>query len=231
MKAAVQAGESHLSTASDTSVLRVWHSKLALSARASVACESPEVMHQLVTRGWGDSPIRESDQRSVLYAAERSPTDAERGCGLTGRPSGLLVQSGEEPDWRGLIRDGVLASAHPERVEQVWRRGERAELRVSASPLVSRNGTNGKLARRELLRTREECRTWFCTHLKRAGCTPILASIEVADAERTRAHGRTITFRSFRATVKISDPERFHALLVSGMGRNRAWGAGLVLAR
>jgi hypothetical protein len=67
-------------------------------------------------------------------------------------------------------------------VEQVWRRGEKAELRVCASPFVTRNGANGKPVRRELLRTREECRTWFCTHLKQAGCRPILERVEVGSS-------------------------------------------------
>ncbi|MEV6699331.1 type I-E CRISPR-associated protein Cas6/Cse3/CasE [Streptomyces sp. NPDC051453] len=211
----------------DCCVLYVWRSKIILSARASAACEDAHAMHQLVERGVRDDPaLRPAGQQHTAYAAERQPSEARRNCGLAGRPVSLLVQSAEEPDWSAQLKAGIVESVSSERIRHTWRRGDRAEIQVSASPLVKRHGTSGKI----LLHSPEECRSWFRGHLERAGCKPIAKSIFVTDPESMRQRWQTITLRGFRATAKIADPARFHELLVSGMGRNRAWGAGLVLA-
>lgn len=214
-------------TVPDCCVLQLWRSKIVLSARTSAACEDAHVMHQLVERGVRDDPaLRPPGQQHTAYAAERDPSDARRSCGLAGRPAGLLVQTAEEPDWSAQLRAGIVVSVRSERVRHTWCRGDRAEIQVCASPLVKRHGTSGKV----LLHSPEECRSWFLGHLARAGCKPLAKSILVTDPASTRQRWQTITLREFRATVKIADPARFHELLVSGMGRNRAWGAGLVLA-
>ncbi|MEV6701790.1 type I-E CRISPR-associated protein Cas6/Cse3/CasE [Streptomyces sp. NPDC051453] len=211
----------------DCCVLYAWRSKIILSARASAACEDAHVMHELVERGVRDDPaLRPPGQQHTAYAAERQPSEARRNCGLAGRPLSLLVQSAEEPDRGAQLRAGVVEGVRCERIRHTWRRGDRAEIQVYASPLVKRHGTSGKV----LLHSPEECRSWFRRHLERAGCKPLAKSILVSDPESMRQRWQTITLREFRATAKIADPARFHELLVSGMGRNRAWGAGLVLA-
>lgn len=59
----------------------------------------------------------------------------------------------------------------------------------------------------------------------------------VGPAERLqrRAGGRQIFSRrpdvTFRGTLRITDPDRFHALLARGVGRHRAFGFGMLLLR
>lgn len=210
-------------------LMRAWRSEIVLSARAAAACEDAYTMHQLVRKGTAPNGNRPG-QEHVLYAAHRVVSDGHRSLGLAGRPVSLLVQTTHAPDWNGLLRAGTLVSASTERVEQAWRRGERAEIQVRASPVVCRNDASGR-SRKLLLSGRQDCGRWFREHLERAGCRPITPTIGVAAAEQTRQQGWTITFRLFWATVKVADPPRFRRLLLSGMGRNRNWGAGMVLAR
>ncbi|MFE2737117.1 type I-E CRISPR-associated protein Cas6/Cse3/CasE [Streptomyces sp. NPDC059349] len=208
-------------------VLSVWRSQIILSARASAECEDAHVMHQLVEWGVRDDPsLRPPGQQHTSYVAERHPSDAQRSCGLAGRPVSLVVQTAQKPDWSSQARQGRVVNVHSELVHHTWRRGDRAEIQVCASPVVNRHGTSGKV----LLHSSEECQSWFCGHLDRAGCKPVAKTIVVTAPSTTRQRWQTITLREFRATVKIADPAKFHQLLASGMGRHRAWGAGLVLA-
>ncbi|MEU5438884.1 type I-E CRISPR-associated protein Cas6/Cse3/CasE [Streptomyces sp. NPDC020719] len=214
-------------------VLQVWRSALVLAPRTATACTDAYVMHQLVERGLGLVTTTGNRNGRTLYTAARNPARHNPRNPLTlhaGPPHTLLVQTPSPPDWAPLQSSEAIVSARTELVEQTWKTGDTAQIRTIASPLVTKNNDD-RQRRRVPLTNPEACGTWLHDRLHKAGCTLNRHDITMNDPEHTHQQGRTITLRHFHATVTITNPHAFTKMLTTGLGHNRAWGAGLVLAR
>ncbi|MEV7595673.1 type I-E CRISPR-associated protein Cas6/Cse3/CasE, partial [Streptomyces sp. NPDC089922] len=197
---------------------------------------------QLVERGLGTVTTTGNRHGRTLYAAARQPatTDRRRPGRLTAqRPYALLVQTLSPPNWAPLQHKGTITTARTQLVEQTWTTGTTAEIRTIASPQITRIAQTGK--HRSHLTTPEDSARWLHQRLTKVGCTLEPHDITLRDAEWTcysRADNdapereyQPVQLREFRATVTITDPHAFTTMLATGLGHNRAWGAGLVLAR
>ena len=78
----------------------------------------------------------------------------------------------------------------------------------------------------------------LCLGLLLAPVLPLCLVAPIAVVEQRlqrRAGGRQIFSRrpdvTFRGTLQVTDPDRFHALLARGVGRHRAFGFGMLLLR
>ncbi|MFK0016302.1 type I-E CRISPR-associated protein Cas6/Cse3/CasE [Streptomyces sp. NPDC091027] len=214
-------------------VLTVWRSALTLAPHTAAVCTDAYRMHQLVELGLGTLQTTADRNGRILYAAARNPATARNRHTQTldaGPPHTLLVQTPSPPDWTAQLRRGVITHAATQEVHQSWACGDTAEIRTIASPLITRNDDAGK-RRRDHLTDPEQCGTWLRDRLQKAGCQLAPHDITVDAPEIIRQRHQTMPLRQFHATVSIHDPHTFTRLLTQGVGHNRAWGAGLMLAR
>ncbi|MFF4498794.1 type I-E CRISPR-associated protein Cas6/Cse3/CasE [Streptomyces sp. NPDC001546] len=147
-----------------------------------------------------------------------------------GQPHTLLVQTPSPPDWTTHHNTGLITHATTQEVHQTWTTGDTVEIRTIASPLVTKNNDDRKRSRVPLKHP-AQCGTWLQERLTKAGCQLAPHDISIGAPETTHQRGQTLTLRQFHATATIHDPHAFTHLLSTGLGHNRAWGAGLVLAR
>ncbi|MFH8739478.1 type I-E CRISPR-associated protein Cas6/Cse3/CasE [Streptomyces sp. NPDC017964] len=206
-----------------TAVAEFWHSELTLSAAWSAGCEDAYLMHHTVREGLASGP----DKERVLYRVERAPSDR---WGVAGLPLRLLVRSLHKPNWDAWLAAEKLTRAVVHHERRTWHAGNRIRLEGAASPVVSRNCPAGGRRRRDPLRSTEECQEWMAERLTRAGfpCRP--DAITVAPPIRTHQRGHLVVTRDFTVVADILQPDDLVALLTTGIGRNRAWGAGMFTA-
>ncbi|MET7539546.1 type I-E CRISPR-associated protein Cas6/Cse3/CasE [Streptomyces sp. NPDC005507] len=200
-----------------------WHSELTLSAAWSAACGDAYLMHHTVREGLASGPGEER----VLYRVERAPSDR---WGVAGLPLRLLVRSLLRPNWDAWLAAEKLTRAVVHHEQRTWHAGSRIRLEGAASPLVARNCPAGGRLRREPLRSAEECREWMAARLTRAGCPCSPGSVTVASPTRTHQRGHLVVTRDFTAVADVVQPNDLVTLLTAGLGRNRAWGAGMFTA-
>ncbi|OEJ21415.1 hypothetical protein AR457_37000 [Streptomyces agglomeratus] len=214
-------------------VLQVWRSALTLAPLTTAACTDAHRLHQLVERGLGTPETTADRNGRILFTAARNPavTNSRHPHALdAGPPHTLLVQTPSPPDWTALLSSNAITGTTTQGVLQTWATGDTAEIRTVACPLVSRNDDTGKRRRAPLI-SPDECGAWLRDRLHKAGCKLAPHDITMEPPERIQLRGKAITLRLFRATATIYDPHAFTHLLATGLGHNRAWGAGLVLAR
>ncbi|MET8299020.1 type I-E CRISPR-associated protein Cas6/Cse3/CasE [Streptomyces sp. NPDC001591] len=214
-------------------VLMVWRSALTLTPTTATACHDAYRMHQLVETGLGTVTTTGDRNGRTLYAAARTPATTRKHPSQTltaGQPHTLLVQTPSPPDWTTHHNTGLITHATTQEVHQTWTTGDTVEIRTIASPLVTKNNDDRKRSRVPLKHP-AQCGTWLQERLTKAGCQLAPHDISIGAPETTHQRGQTLTLRQFHATATIHDPHAFTHLLSTGLGHNRAWGAGLVLAR
>ncbi|AKV55524.1 hypothetical protein AB656_04055 [Bifidobacterium actinocoloniiforme DSM 22766] len=72
---------------------------------------------------------------------------------------------------------------------------------------------------------------WLCRHLK--GCKADIDAVQEMSPAKGR-HGEqplTISRAAFHGFATVKDPDEFANTLMTGVGRGKRFGAGLVLAR
>lgn len=209
----------------------VYLSRIALNAKrveTMRAISSPQVLHGAVERGFA-----ENRQRS-LWRID-----------WVGHTCYLLVLSSEKPNFSHIVeqfgypdseRQWLTKEYAPllERLQlgQIWQFRLRANPVRSSSDKKDAESGRGKVFAHI---TPEQQRQWL---LKRASaCGFILEehTFDVVDTQwkkfrkgKDRSHEITLRTATFEGILKISDLEKFKKSLLSGVGRAKAYGCGLL---
>ncbi|MEU1201253.1 type I-E CRISPR-associated protein Cas6/Cse3/CasE [Streptomyces sp. NPDC005813] len=207
---------------SESCLFTVWHSTLRLGSWEADRFRDAAALYTHIIRGLHGRTHSESDSDRILYVAARGWPDS---AGALGAPSSVLVQTLHAPTWRQAER--VVSGYLVQRVSGTINRGDNVRLKVVASPVVSRSSATGRLYR-QVLWQEGECRNWFTQRLENSGCKVKASKTKVGELCHTSQRGHKVPLRELHASVRITEPARFASLLTRGMGRNRAWGAGLV---
>jgi len=219
-----------MDTGTGTAVFSAYRSALTLSPAHYATYNDLHRLHQLVLNGYGSMTSKPINGR-VLFATARDNPTRTRTTGrlVTGMPHRILTQSPTPPNWKPLIEAKILTKADTDHIEQTWTTGARAQIRLIACPLV-RDRESGKHLP---IGTDAGAGEWLRAKLKTAGLEVAPDEVSVSPSERAEGQEGTIkiTSRTFTAYGTVTDPAAFTEALTSGVGKGRAYGYGLLLAR
>lgn len=169
----------------------------------------------------------------------------------------LYLLSPSAPDCEQILAEAAVAGTQARSLDyspfldrlgddQVW------AFRLAANPSWSRSQGTGKRGKRSGHVTVEQQRQWLVSRSEKCGFEPVLAGdsadggkealVSVTRRERPvfgrdnpYGHGRdrvTINRTVYEGVLRVTDAEALRTVLVSGIGRSKAYGCGLMtLAR
>jgi len=142
------------------------------------------------------------------------------------KPPLLLVQSEAEPDWRHHreLSAYLLEEPRSKEVEIEVPPGKDLRFRLLANPTVCRDG------KRQGLLDEEDQVEWLGRKGQRGGFSVDSVLPHAQRFVRSKKNGRTLTFYSvlFDGALTVENPEAFRETLLSGIGRGKAFGLGLL---
>ncbi|MEC3996152.1 type I-E CRISPR-associated protein Cas6/Cse3/CasE [Actinacidiphila sp. DG2A-62] len=145
----------------------------------------------------------------------------------------LLVQTPQEPDLSTLPDTYGTARTHPlDRHLERLTQGQRVRYRLAANPV--RTGTDeitGMPLKNRIPCKGEEITRWFNHRTETLGLAPeTLATYQLAPVTGTRDHkpGLRLTLTRYDGIATITDPAALRTAILTGIGRGRAFGAGLL---
>lgn len=210
-------------------------SRIALDAnrRGTMrALASPEILHGAVEAGFPPSPDGTRARR--LWRVDR-----------LGKTYYLLVLSAQQPDfshlaaqfgypdserpWETKAYDPLLGRLRP---GQVW------SFRLRANPVRSslreKDGASGR-GKVFAHVTQAQQKQWLLARAQRCGFTLAEDTFDVVHTEWKRfrksgggGHEVILRTATFEGLLTVSDSERFKRALLSGIGRAKAYGCGLL---
>lgn len=152
----------------------------------------------------------------------------------------LLVQSNVQPRWAHLDTTFLLRTPQGDNpstreVTDIYAQiGEGATLffRLTASPTASTVEARGVRGKRRPITEREQQRQWLQRQAERGGFALVMESVRVVDFERLVGWRRSQAIvhhaATFEGHLRVTDSTAFQQTLVSGVGRGRAYGLGLL---
>lgn len=151
----------------------------------------------------------------------------------------LLLVSEQKPDMTEAVRQfgteaGWESRNYSSFLEQI-QNGDRRRFRVTANPVITKSAGTGNSGEVLAHVTSAYQEKWLADRAEKNGfrLEPERYSV-VYDTWYTfrkgNDHGRTVTFRAvtFEGELTVTDPDLFRELLVNGLGREKAYGCGLM---
>lgn len=188
-------------------------------------------------------------QANILFAALRQrPSSRATRPRAAGAAHKLLIQSDLPPDWSmsPFLKDRTLSVSFtdPFEVDTTIHSGDFVEItgfvnatasRAPEPQLVDRSQGRHARGRRYPLTRPSDVGAWLDRTMDRAGATLALDTVEVSEALRVSGtRGNSAIFYDgcqITARVNVNDPDAFTRVLHEGIGRSRAYGAGLLRHR
>ena len=225
---------------------------LTLSSR-SLQARDVDALHRLIMAGYrhaldGSHPDARA-RLNVLYLAARTPTnpyDHNKPWPPKATPAGrVLVQANTPGDWQNTEyahhHNLDLHVSEPITVNTTLTPGQHLQLKVTLNPtrsLPSPTNPGAKRARgrRVPITDASEVGEWAQRVFGAHGLALDLDGTAVSAPSRLVGHkpsGQTVTVdvRTLTTTATVADAQAASALLVEGVGRGKAWGAGLIRHR
>ena len=228
------------------------HSILQLDARhplAQRAVLDPQVMHRTVMSGfYGWVEPGNPDSRAQMGILNTWTLD------LRADKLVIVVQSRVQPDWSSIPPKALAEDVTVLSVDMPIRQGDTFSFRTVVNPTRDRLAWKDTSQGRQLTRQRladttpKHVREWFAERLQPEGAEPvgrsgirrigatgdpssmavrILPKLAFSDSRRGGKVGRA----EIRGALTVTDPEVFTHALTNGIGRGRAYSAGLLLIR
>ncbi len=151
----------------------------------------------------------------------------------------LLLVSEEKPDLTDAVRQfgteaGWESRKYSPFLEQI-RNGDRRRFRVTANPVITKSAGTGNAGSVLAHVTPVYQEKWLADRAEKNGflLEPERFSA-VSDTwvtfRKGSDHGRTVSFRAvtFEGELTVTDANLFRELLVNGLGREKAYGCGLL---
>lgn len=205
-------------------------------------------LHKLVMSGYfhelngGHDDARA--QLNTLFLGQRPAPSRKTYPPLAGSPKKLLVQSSVVGDWSQTRPKLGVSASEPIAVDLSVEAGEQVEVQTLVNPVRSgppQMREDGSLVRgkKKVLTQPNAVAAWFRDTVGARGLAVEPHTVSVGDVERlagARVKNGTsspirVDVRLVRATGVVTDPDAFAQMLVSGIGRGRSYGAGLIRHR
>jgi CRISPR system Cascade subunit CasE len=166
----------------------------------------------------------------------------------------IVVQSRVQPDWSSIPSKALVEEVTVLPIDMSIRQGDTFSFRTVVNPARDRQGWKDTPQGRQLTLQRladttpKHAREWFAERLQPEGAEPvgrsgirrigatgdpsnmavrILPKLAFGNDRRGGKIGRA----EIRGALTVTDPEAFTHALANGIGRGRAYGAGLLLIR
>lgn len=167
---------------------------------------------------------------NILFAANREPRTWRRSRS-TRTPAGpatkVLIQSTTKPVDAG---HGLTPISSPFTMRHSYIEGDQIDLAVLANPTKAVCVEPGKRGRRVSLTHHHDVRDWVQRQLSPA--LTIDPDMSIGPATRaTSSTNVTIDFRDIICRATVTNPDALEHLIITGIGRARAYGAGLIRTR
>lgn len=220
-----------------------------LSFERGPATRDVGALHRLVMSGYFHALSGGHDDArrrlNVLCLAQRpEPTQQHTYPPLARDTHKVLVQANTVGDWSHTDLPMGLTASAPITVDTAINDGDLIEVQGLLNPTRADPPTkrpDGTLTRgkRKVITDPNDVAAWFVRTLHGKGLDLNPEQVRVGAAQRlrgTREYGTSrgpLTFdvRHLRGVGKVTDAEAFTALLTEGVGRGRAYGAGLIRHR
>ena len=157
------------------------------------------------------------------------------------RTNAVLVQASEPGDWSGADPRLKILASEPFRVDLDVEAGCEVEVRSLINPMKSTPpgapDEKGERARGKKvpITRQQDVAEWFTERMSRNGLEIPPHAVTVGAVERLHGTRRgaalKIDVRTISAHGTVTDPEAFRQVLINGIGRGRAYGAGLLRHR
>jgi CRISPR system Cascade subunit CasE len=229
------------------------HSILDLSLRHQVARRAlidPQLLHKLVMSGfYGWVEDGAADPRAQLQVLHTSSTV------LTEDRLTVVVQSRVQPDWSRIPVAALLDKPETITIDHRIESGQDYTFRVVVSPTrdtyrhLGREPRPGDARKRRTETDPQQVRSWIAERLQPAGEPPISQPRGIrrigadGDAEDFDIRmlpvarsvgdhpGQQLGRAEIRGEITVTDPPALLDAMVQGIGRSRALGCGLLLAK
>lgn len=147
----------------------------------------------------------------------------------------VLVQANSVGDWSKAEPDGITVS-DPITTDFSLNVEDRVEIRVTANPTRSLgNHDTTTRGRRVVLRQPNDVAAWLTRTMAKHGLALDPNTVTVGSLERLHGtrKGSHLNFdvMALRGSGVVTDPAEFSQALVSGIGRGKAYGAGMIRHR
>lgn len=210
-----------------------WRCHLELPPHTQTRCLDSRCLHELVLEGFRhlDEPLRAPASPSpplpVLYVAERESSRDSRGITRAGRPRTVLVQAPVVPDYQQLLMAQTISAVRILRTVHHYHRGQQISLRLVTNPTY-RDGDTGQ---RQALIQDADCRAWLSRKMQANGVHITEADVTVGEPHALYSKTKPITVvtRYLTARGTVADPAALCHAQLTGIGRARAYGCGLLL--
>lgn len=196
-------------------------------------------LHQLIESGYDYDAPTEGVNRSLnkgLFRANRIAPP--RAAGIypphAGRAHTVLVQGASVGDWP------ELTVSKPAKVRYDFAAGDTVEIEAALNPMKSVCAAEpGERGKKIVMTDIHEIAQWVRSRMSESGLEIAPEDIIVRSPERvlgtrSKRHGKApfhVDMRAVNAVGTVTDADALTERLIDGLGRARAYGAGLILHR
>lgn len=181
-----------------------------------------------------EAPGEQRKQFAVLFAAKRNSPEDHAGK-LAGVVTGLYVTSLAKPFWDELVGEGICVVQHLGVETHAYRAGDRLSVQMWANPTMDlKEPGDGRHKRgsRVSLGNPNDAADWLRRTMARHGATVDDAKLRLGQTRGLRAPSKSkqlkVVLRPYTFVVTVDDPDKFAHAAVNGVGRSKAFGAGLM---
>ena len=226
------------------------HRQILTFNRAPAASRDIGALHQLVMSGYfhaleGGHDDARSRLDNLFLAQRPAPNrTSDRYPPPARGTTKVLVQANTVGDWSRVDPHLGVSASEPIPVDLSAKEGDVVEVQTLVNPtrsLPPEPRGDGTFARgkRVVLTHTHEIAEWFTRTMNRNGLDLAPHAIAVGSPERLsgrRTKGNTssplnVDVRLLRGEGRVTDPDAFAQMLITGIGRGRPYGAGLVRHR
>jgi CRISPR system Cascade subunit CasE len=200
--------------------------------RVRLAHTDLDSLHRLVMAGYhGIVPQGTTEVRrtlGVLYAAKREQATRHGGILEGGDLKGILVHSHVQPHWQDLVDSGAIVIEQVTVNRRTWALDDTVEIRTWVNPVVTSHHSKTRRA----ISAPNDAADWMRAAMTRNGCRIHDETLQVYETRRLSSIGPqrrfTVLLRPYQFTATITEPAAFARAVLDGVGKAKAYGAGLL---
>lgn len=211
------------------------------------------VLHSLVMKAYEEhaSPpstttaTKQGNHRArlgILFCATRNETTGPETRPQAGTVNGLLVQSLARPNWDKVVADGLFVHERTTVTFHSYSAGDQVSVCMWANPvkeIASPQTARGRYtvgSSKVNLNNPNDLAAWMRRRMTAGGLQLDDRTLDVsAQGRGLRAPSKDgqlrIVLRAFRCRGTVVDPDLFTEMVMTGVGRGKSYGAGLLIVQ